>query len=189
VKELVFCLEELSARVLLEGLLARLPLGGVQTKFIVFEGKQDLDKHLAKKLRGYLNPHATFIVLRDQDRNDCRTLKLALQTKCQEAGRADALVRIACREIESFYLGDLAAAEAAFSIHNLAKLQNRARYRDPDQIERPSKELEKVTKRRYQKVAGSRAIAPHLSFDNTRSRSFENLIGAIRVQLDRLQGR
>ena len=41
-----------------------------------------------------------------------------------------------------------------------------------DHLSTPSRELSKLTKGQYQKVAGSRAISPHLDLDNQRSPSF-----------------
>lgn len=180
--ELVFLLEEESARELVNVLFrALVPEEAAATvRFIVFEGKQDLERQLERKLRGYLNPHACFVVMRDQDRGDCRAVKQGLAEICREAGRPDAVVRIACRELESFYLGDLRAVELGLGIHGLAAKQNKARYRDPDHLHSPARELEKLTGRPYQKVAGTRAIAPHLSLDSTRSRSFWHLVRAIR---------
>jgi hypothetical protein len=180
--ELVFFLEEESAKALLAGLLPRLiPLGSpIETRFIVFEGKQDLHRQLEKKLRGYLNRQARFIVLRDQDRQDCREVKRSLVARCKKAGRPDAVVRIACHELEAFYLGDLRAVESGLRIRGLAVKQGKAKFRDPDHLQSPSLELEKLTNYRYQKVAGSRAIAPHLDLDQPGSRSFRHLIHAIR---------
>src|ERR1017187_7530669 len=103
--ELVFFLEEESAKVLLEQIFPHLiPFGSrVHPRFIVFEGKQDLEKQLQNKLRGYLNPQARFIVLRDQDQADCRKTKKSLAAICTRAGRPQTTVRIACRELEAFY--------------------------------------------------------------------------------------
>jgi len=180
--ELVFFLEEESARALLEQIFPRLapPGSPVRPRFIVFEGKQDLEKQLLNKLRGYLNPRARFIVMRDQDQADCRKTKRSLEALCAQAGRPEATVRIACRELEAFYLGDLLAVETGLEIRGLARKQNRAKFRDPDRVVRPSRELEKLTGDRYQKVAGSRAIAPHLNLEAPRSRSFHHLIQAVR---------
>ena len=185
-KELVFLLEEESAKALLVGVLPRLlspDAVDVHPQFIVFEGKQDLDRQIKLKLRGYLNKRALFIILRDQDREDCRAVKRSLARKCTQAGRPNAVVCIACRELEAFYLGDLLAVEKALGISGLANKQRRARYRDPDQIERPADELERITNKRYHKVAGSRAIAPHLDLDTPISRSFGYLIRSIRNAL------
>jgi len=57
--ELVFFLEEESAKALLEQIFPHLmPSGGqVHPRFIVFEGKQDLEKQLPNKLRG-IREHA-----------------------------------------------------------------------------------------------------------------------------------
>ena len=180
--ELVFFLEEESAKALLTGLLPRLiPAGSpIETRFIVFEGKRDLHRQLEKKLRGYLNRQARFIVLRDQDKQDCREVKRSLVARCKKAGRPDAVVRIACHELEAFYLGDLRAVESGLRIRGLALKQDKAKFRDPDHLQSPSLELEKLTNNRYQKVAGSRAIAPHLDLDQPGSRSFRHLIHAIR---------
>jgi hypothetical protein len=80
--ELVFFLEEESARALLEQIFPSLIPEGSQMhpRFIVFEGKQDLQKQLYKKLRGYENPKARFIVLRDQDQTNCRKRRKSLWT-------------------------------------------------------------------------------------------------------------
>ena len=181
-KELVFFLEEESAKALLVTLCPRLiPADNpIETRFIVFEGKQDLDRQLEPKLRGYLNRQASFIVLRDQDRADCRTVKRALVARCDRAGRPDTVVRIACRELETFYLGDLRAVELGLRIRGLLAKQNKAKFRDPDRLQSPSLELERLSGRQYQKVAGSRAIAPHLNLEMPGSRSFRHLIQAIR---------
>jgi hypothetical protein len=181
VKELVFFLEEESAKVLLEILCPRLiDKNRVHTRFIVFEGKQDLQKQLERKLRGYLNPHASFIVLRDQDSGDCHKVKRSLKALCARAGRPNAIVRVACRELEAFYLGDLRAVELGLGIKGVAVKQDRAKYRDPDRLISPSRELEELTSRGYQKVAGSRAIGPHLQLVSPRSRSLHHLLEAIR---------
>jgi hypothetical protein len=112
--EVVFFLEEEFAKALLEQIFPLLiPAGShVHPRFIVFEGKQDLEKQLPKKLRGYLNPRARFIVMRDQDQTDCRRTKRSLKTLCARAGRPETTVRIACRELEAFYIGDLQAVES-----------------------------------------------------------------------------
>ena len=180
--ELVFFLEEESAKALLERLFPFLiPEGSqISSRFIVFEGKQDLEKQLPKKLGGYLNPHARFIVMRDQDKGDCRRIKRSLTSLCPASHRSRTIIRIACRELESFYLGDLQAVESGLGISGLAGKRNKAKFRDPDRLSSPARELEKLTGNRYQKIAGSRAIAPHLDLREPRSRSFHHLLQAIR---------
>lgn len=181
-RELVFLLEEQSAKAMLGSLLPRLLDDRVTYRLIPFEGKQDLEKQLARRIRGYQNRATRFIVLRDQDSQpDCVKLKQHLLDLCATSGKLEAcIVRIACTELESFYLADLAAVEQALGITGLAAQQKSRKFRAPDGLGCPSRELKTVTKNRYEKVAGSRAIGECLTLDNTRSSSFQNLIVGIR---------
>lgn len=185
-KELVFLLEEESAKAMLESMLPRILHPDIRSRFIPFEGKQDLEKQMLKRLRGYSNPQARFIVLRDQDNaQDCVALKARLVERCQQAGQATkTLVRIACKELESFYLADLLAVEQGLEINKLASQQASTKFRNPDRLGSPSKELKALTGGEYQKVSGSRAIGKFLDPTNERSPSFRNLVKAIR----RLEG-
>ncbi|MCU0754747.1 MAG: DUF4276 family protein [Xanthomonadales bacterium] len=188
-KELVFLVEGQAEKDLLEGLLPRLLPEAVGHRVIPFEGKQDLEKQLTRRIRGYLNPQARFIVIRDQDSHpDCVALKQGLLARCRESGRAaHCLVRIACTELEAFYLGDLAAVERGLALRGLARQQGKQKYRDPDRLLSPSRELLDLTDRRYQKRAGSRAIAPHLDLDQPGSPSFRQLLAGIRRMCAELQ--
>ncbi|MEK7674485.1 MAG: DUF4276 family protein [Verrucomicrobiota bacterium] len=177
--EIVFFLEEPSAEALLKTMLPRVLPPETSFRCVVFEGKQDLEKQLVRRMRGYRNPQARFVVLRDQDSADCKTVKHGLRQKCLEAGRPKAIVRIACRELESWYWADLAAVEAALDQKGLRRLQNKRRYQEPDKLQSPSRVLSQLAPS-YQKIGGSRAIGPHLALDNPRSRSFAHFITAIR---------
>jgi hypothetical protein len=179
-RTLVFCLEEPSAKAMLQGLLPRLLPADVEVQYMVFEGKQDLHKRLAPRIRHWLKTDTRFVVLRDQDSGDCRALKQELRELCAAAGRPDSLVRIACHELESFYLGDLAAVEAGLKLSGLARQQTTSKFRTPDTLANAAQELSKLTRQRYQKLAGSRAIGPHLRLDgrNT-STSFRALVEGV----------
>ncbi|MDO1994235.1 hypothetical protein Q2405_28160, partial [Escherichia coli] len=61
-----FFLEELSAAEMLKGLLPRLLPADADTRYIVFEGKQDLEKNLEKKLKNWMTPDTIFVVIRDK---------------------------------------------------------------------------------------------------------------------------
>lgn len=181
-RELVFLLEEPSAAAMLEGLLPRILASTISVRLIPFEGKQDLEKQVVKKLRGYLNPRARFIILRDQDSHpNCQALKASLLAKCLDSGKNEvSLVRIACHELETFYLADLTAVERGLAVQGLEKLQQRKKFRQPDLLGSPAAELATLTKQAYQKVSGSRAIGKHLDVENERSASFRNLVSGIR---------
>jgi hypothetical protein len=181
-KELVFLLEEESSKSMLKGLLPRVLDPQIHSRMIVFEGKQDLERQMVKRLRGYTNPCARFIVLRDQDSTpDCQVVKAKLLGLCAQAGRQGvSLVRIACRELESFYLADLQAVEEALGLTGLVRHQNNARFRTADRVENPYLALAKLTQGAYQKVNGSRLLGPHLDLTNDRSASFKNLVAGVR---------
>jgi hypothetical protein len=180
-KEIVFLLEEESAKAMLESLLPRILHASITPRLIAFDGKQDLEKQVAKRIRFYRNPYARFLVLRDQDSfTDCKRLKAALLQVVETSGKSTlSMVRIACHELETFYIGDLRAVEQALNIPNLAVRQQVAKFRAPDRLANPSEELKKLTSSRYQKVSGSRAIGGKLDLDNKRSTSFSHLIGGI----------
>lgn len=176
-RELVFLLEEESARVLIQGLLPRFEGQMPPVRFIVFEGKQHMMKELERKLRSYLNPEARFIILRDKDSADCREVKAQIKATCDRAGKSNATIRIACHELESWYLADLHALGAAYG-KDLSAFQTREKFRDPDLLGNPVQELRRLVPD-YDKVSGSRALAKVLDIGNRRSRSFYHFISAI----------
>ena len=180
---LVFFLEEPSAREMLKGVLPRLLPGWIDIRYIVFEGKQDLEGSLVRRLRGWRDPNSIFVVMRDQDAADCSAVKSALTEKCRDAGKPGTLVRIACRELESWYFGDLAAVERDLGLPGLIRDGRKKKYRIPDQIYSPGRELMKITGNVYQKLAGSRAIGPELSLDGNGSHSFGVFIEGVRRAL------
>jgi len=179
---LVFFLEEPSAKALLKKIMPRLLAHheNVSVYYIVFEGKQDLERKLKKRMNGWRRPNSRFVVMRDQDMADCKQVKSDLQGLCPIDKVPHTLVRIACRELESWYLADLKAVERGLRISGLAAYQNKRKYRNPDLIPKPSKELESLTKGVYQKISGSRAIGAFLKLDNTRSRSFSVFVDGIK---------
>ena len=140
-KTLVLFLEGKSEKALIQGLMPRLldKHKGMEIKYISFEGKQALKGRLHKRIKGWLKPDSAFVVLVDQDAEDCKKLKERLCAKCKDIDPSKLIVRIACRELESWYFGDLAAVEKALGIKNLTvAYSNRKKYREPDSINKPS---------------------------------------------------
>lgn len=175
--KLVFFLEEPSARAMLEGILPVIA-AGYEWQFVEFDGKQDLEKQLPYKLRGWLHTkNVRFIVLHDQDSGDCGVIKDRLRQICVNAGKPEVLIRIACHELESFYLGDLAAVGEAFG-KNLARHQQRQKFRQPDTLNNAKQELKKLVPE-YQEISGSRKIAPLLLRQSNASHSFNVLVNGI----------
>jgi hypothetical protein len=186
IQNLVCLLEEPSAKEMLEGILPQFIDKSITVKYIVFEGKQDLEKNIEKRLKFWQQPNSGFLVMRDKDSGDCIAIKNNLIDKINKTGQIkNSVIRIACHELESFYLGDLSAVEKGLKIKGLAKHQNKSKFREPDKLSNPSEELKKLTKNKYQKVAGSRAIAPHLKLDGSnKSYSFNMLLQGIKKLIE-----
>ncbi len=184
---LVCLLEEPSAKNTLQAIFPKILPAGVYPRYIVFEGKQDLEKHIQKRMQYYNEPNSVFLVMRDQDSGDCHLIKNGLQTKIALSGKLDnTLIRIACHELESFFLGDLRAVEKGLEIKNLEKHQNNKKFRTPDVLRNAKQELRKLTKDTYQPMAGSRAIAPYLSIDGSnKSHSFNIFIEGVQMLCNR----
>lgn len=166
----VFLLEEQSIKVLLDGLLPRL-FPDLLFLCVPHEGKQDLEKSIPRKLRAWQEPGVRFVVLRDNDGANCQALKTRLMDLCRDSGRPDTLVRLACQELEAWYLGDLAALGHSFSRSDLQKLQGKKKFRKPDDLASPADEVRKLIPE-FQKVSGARLLARHLSRDRNQSHSF-----------------
>ncbi len=164
-------------KVFLDALLPRL-FPALSFLCVPHEGKQDLEKSIPRKLRAWREPGVRFVVLRDNDGSDCQALKTKLSVLCKEAGQPDALVRIACQELEAWYLGEPDALADAFGSETLRSIGAKAIYREPDAVSQPSAELEKLVPE-FQKISGARRMAAHLSKERNTSRSFQALLGAI----------
>lgn len=185
-KHLVFLLEEPSARDLLEGLLPRLLPADVGVFYLVFEGKQDLEGQLVRKIRGWQRSDASFVVLRDQDAADCHVVKAGLAKLVAQSGREPVLVRVACKELEAWVVGDWPAVSRAFDRPQLAAQATKATYRDPDQLVRPVESLRRFLPE-YQKRAGARKMGKLLDPERNNSKSFQvfcrgiqTLVGQVR---------
>jgi hypothetical protein len=169
---LVFLLEEPSARDVLEGLLPRLIPDDVVVCYMVFEGKQDLEKRMVSRMRSWLQPDTRFVVLRDQDAADCHDVKARLRELVEQAGRPDALVRVACRELESWIVGDWPAVAVAFCQTTLSRQSQKAKFRNPDALGSPVEEIRRFIPD-YQKRDGARRMGKLLAPERNQSKSFQ----------------
>ncbi len=177
----IFLLEEPSMQVLLAEYLPRLIPGwvnGQHFQLVPHEGKSDLDRSIPAKLKAWREPGVRFVIVRDNDNADCLTLKSRLSKLCHDNGR-EALIRLVCQELESWYLADEEALAAAYpadkkSIKSLIK-----RFPDPDQCQKPSHELERKIDS-FQKHDAARRLGKLLDASRTRSRSFQVFSDGIR---------
>lgn len=177
-RKVIFLLEELSMKAFLEGYLPRL-MPDLDFLCIQHEGKQDLEKSIPRKFRAW--PGAVFVVLRDNDGADCRAIKARLQRLSEESEQADALIRIACQELESWYLGVPETLAKVYSRPKLVELGRKAKYRNPDHLGSPSGELARLVPE-FRKMDGARrmGISMPLAESENRSWSFRVFVEGLR---------
>jgi hypothetical protein len=185
--------EESSAEAALQNLLPKI-LSNVATFNIhPHQGKPDLLRKLPALLRGYRNwlPEDWHIViLVDADDDDCLELKAQLEQIAQDAGlvtksvssagqQFQVLNRLAMRELEAWFFGDIEALNAAYPRISLT-LGQRAKYRNPDAITGGTWEaLERLLQRLnyfpegLPKITVAREVSRHMDPIRNRSRSFQ----------------
>jgi len=174
-KRYVFMVEERSMEVFLSAFLDH--NGGItrpNRKIIPHSGKSDLKRSIPAKLRALNDPDTLFVILIDQDSNDCMELKKEMAAICDRVPNAKYKIRVVCHELESWYLGDAAAIDAAFNTKLTTHAKNRF-FRAPDDVPNPKQVL-----RRYIKNEGQIYIANKMGVSmtrtscvNNRSRSFK----------------
>lgn len=147
------------------------------------EGKTDLKKSIPSKVKVFSNYHtpAGVIVIQDQDSNDCKLLKTELFNLCRQHGQCPILIRIVCKELESWYLGDMNAIKQAYPKFKAEQHSLKSKFKNPDSIVNASKELEKILPE-FQKVTSARNIAPYLDINgNNKSISFAQFISGVKL--------
>lgn len=177
--------EEKSMEVFLRGLLPRL----LPQEFVLdencfihsHEGKSDLVKSIPKKMRAYPHFHeeVRVLIIHDQDSNDCVKLKNSLKELCNDG--IPHLIRIACRELENWYLGDFRALESVFPEIKADKFLRKAKYRKPDRLN-GAEELMQLTNR-FAKIQTAREICKYINTESNNSTSFKHFIGGLQKLL------
>jgi len=148
-------------------------------------GKSDLKKSLPRKMQAYsrYGYPVKVLIIHDQDSNDCKNLKNELIESCGNTA-IPFIVRIACKELENWYLGQLAAIESVYPETRASSLVNKPKYRNPDLLN-GADELNRMT-RNFSKTQAAREISQYMDIDHNTSPSFNHTINAIR-QLCRYQ--
>lgn len=179
-QEMVFLVEGFAEKAFFATFLPRLLPSASAYTILRFNGKQDLEKSIARILKNYQNPKARFIIMRDQDAGDCHKVKAKLvQLATQSGDNRPRKIRVACRALESWYLAQLAVVGNIFAIKNLAAEQRKAKFRNPDHLHSPDSELAALTNKQYDKIYDSERLGRALDVSETRSPSFANFIKAV----------
>lgn len=176
--KLIFLLEERSMKEVLSIIVPKILPAHYQAVFIDHQGKTDLHNSIRRKLRSWREPDSHFVIVHDKDSSDCVALKQQLLAEAVAAGRPDTLIRIACTELESWFLGDLRAIELAFELQKPINA-NKRKFRNPDALSNAKEELKKIVPT-YQQIAGSAAIARHMDICNNNSFSFRIFLDGLR---------
>ncbi len=158
---IVIFTEEASMNAALEGLMGRhFPdlIQGMDWFLIDFNGKTDLEEGFPVKMKRWNYGDPLFVILRDNDGSNCRTLKKRLENLASPVGKLFK-VRVVCQELEGWFLGDNQAVTAAYPGCRFSN--GTKKYRDPDRMTNASQELAQLTGD-FSKVGRASVIAPHL---------------------------
>lgn len=151
---------------------------GLHFLCIPHEGKSDLDRSIPRKLAAWRIPGDRFVIVRDNDNANCIDVKARLQALCAQGGQPQTLIRLVCQELESWYLGDLAALAVAFEQPKVDTPALRKRFANPDDWQKPSVEVKRLAPA-FQKSSGARAMARHLNSASNRSRSLQVFVAGV----------
>lgn len=174
---MIFLLEERSMKEVLDVLLPQILPEGVMFKTIPHSGKSDLQQSIPKKLKAWNTPDTRFIIVQDQDSANCVDLKKHLLELAEPSGR-EVLVRIACKELESWYFGDLNAVSQAYG-KDVRGLARKKKYRFPDQIGNSKKELQQLFPK-HQQIDGARKISKYMLIEENTSQSFRCFVDGVK---------
>lgn len=136
----------------------------------IHEGKQHLLKSIPKKIKAYCgySQEVKVMIVLDQDSENCIKLKSKIESQI-DASKIKCLIRIACRELENWYLGDLYAIEKVYNI-KARDLINKSKFRDVD-VHQGSSLLEDMING-FSKSAASKKIPKFIDIESNRSKSF-----------------
>lgn len=188
-----FLVEEPSAEAALQNLIPKICGDGISFAIHAYRSKSDLLNKLPKRLRGYRNfmpQDWRIVVLVDEDRENCISLKEKLDNAVKDAGldakgyvrngsSFQALNRIVVEELEAWFFGDVEAIHQAYERVPLT-LDTKSAYRDPDAIkggtwEAMERELQRAGyfKSGLAKIEAARAISANMVPSRNRSHSFQ----------------
>ena len=179
-----FLLEEQSIVSALNHLLPNI-IPEEQYQFIPHNGNMDLHSSIPKLVPTLSkNQNAIIVIIHDQDDHDCIVLKNTLLTLSKNAN-CPILIRIACKELESWFLGDMKAIEKAFPKFKSDKWINKKKFRNVDIIQKPSIIIKKIIPElKNYDVIPKRKIAERIStymdVNNNRSLSFNHFVEGLK---------
>ncbi len=140
-----FLVEDYSTRKFLEGILPRLGFAKHLFEIKHHRGKGDLTSNLGKIIPSLSKRVQQIIIILDQDQQDCVKLKSELNEKMVHCA-CKYKIRIACYELEAWFLGDMVAISKCSPRFKVSSFQAKEKYRDIDKFTKikPSTEIENI---------------------------------------------
>lgn len=178
--------EEPSAKNVFNKLLPKILPENVSFRIYDHQGKQDLEKALRTTIPSISKiPGARILITRDQDSGDCKEIKSQLNEIVKNTCSSPYLIRIVCRELESWFLGDLIAVQNAYPRLRQEQYVNKSEFRNVDGISNANLALLRIIpeysdRGTLPKLETSENIAQYLSLEGNTSTSFNQTIDGIR---------
>lgn len=177
--------EELSIKKVFDQILPKILPNNVFYRVYPHQGKQDLERALVKTLPSISKiPGSKILVTRDQDHNDCIEVKKQILDLIKDKCQCEFSIRIVCKELESWFLGDMKAIEAAYPRFKANQYINKSEYRIIDKISYPNTILLKIIpeyrdRDTLPKLEAAENISQYLDTTINKSDSFNHTIKAI----------
>ena len=177
--------EEVSFEKFARHLFSRL-IPDVDVRIYPHQGKQDLERALRTTLPVISKRQgARILVTRDQDSDNCRTLKKKLLELFSGQCFCTYKIRIVCRELECWMLGDMEAIAKAYPRFKPEQFKYKADFRNVDIIaDAPDRLLRMIPElklnRSLPKITFASNVAPHMNTDANTSVSFKHFVTAVR---------
>jgi len=179
--------EEPSIKNVFDVVLPKILPKHIDFRVLVHQGKNDLEKALTDKIASLSRINgAKILITIDQDANDCKLLKHKLAGLIDKNCTCEYKIRIVCKELESWLLGDLLAIEKAFPKFRSVLFSKKEKMRNVDLIKgKPSEFLLRIIpefkdRKKMPKLEFSKKVAPFLDINNNTSPSFNHTINAIK---------
>lgn len=179
--------EEASAKILFDILLPKILPENTTYRIYAHQGKQDLEKALKDTVPSISKiPGARILITRDQDFEDCIKVKKTLIDLLNNKCNCDYFVRVICKELEAWFIGDMKAIEKAYPRFKTEKHKNKSELKDSDNIDYPSKVLLKLIpelsdKKYLPKLEVAGKITPYIDLEKNTSKSFQNTLKSIKI--------
>jgi hypothetical protein len=144
---------------------------------VVHEGKSDLQQSVSRKIPRWNVPNDHIIILHDNDRGDCVSLKKKLQNLCGispgSGSPKNLKIRIVIQELEAWYFGQPEKTAQALGLRKRLK-----HHANPDTLVKPSNLLRKSFPD-FQKVSHAAILGNELTLESS-STSFRAFWSAVK---------